>query len=261
MSSLVESLEHALSPPAMNSDLLKKFKLGTVNQHAGPLIIGVAGGSASGKTSVCKVIEGMMNRSATVVALDSFYHDLTEEQKLNPSAVNYDHPEMFDFDALIEVVQGLRRGEAVQVPVYDYVTSSRVEYTTVPPADIVLIEGIFVLLHEELRDLFDLKIFVDTDSDERLARRIERDIAERGRTVQSVLTQYRQTVKPAHDDFIQPTMRNADVIVPRGVDNKSALDMIVSYLQFVVLQHSGMNSPAVSHAQLPSMNHGYNGHL
>ncbi|KAG9394865.1 Uridine kinase like [Carpediemonas membranifera] len=217
----------------MNSDLLQKFRGGHISRHAGPLIIGVAGGSASGKTSCCKAIEGMMpNRTATVIALDSFYHDLTEEQRHNPEACNFDHPEMFDFNALIEVVQGLRRGEAVQVPVYDYVTSSRVDYTTVQPVDIVLVEGIFVLLHDELRKLFDLKIFVDTDADERLARRIERDITERGRTILSVLTQYRLTVKPAHDDFIQPSMRNADVSVPRGVDNKSAMQMLVSHIQF-----------------------------
>ncbi len=158
---------------------------------------------------------------------------------------------MFDFEYLAEVVSDLKAGRSAEIPVYNYKTSMREEETqTVRSAEVILVEGIFVLWHEELRNLFDMKIFVDTDSDERLARRITRDIAERGRTMESVLTQYRTTVKPAHDEFIQPTMRSADIIVPRGVDNSSAIDMIVSYLQYVVLGHYLQASPQLAHRDL-----------
>ncbi len=157
---------------------------------------------------------------------------------------------MFDFEYLIEVVSDLKAGRNAEIPIYNYKTSMREEETrTVRPADIILVEGIFVLWDEQLREHFDMKIFVDTDSDERLARRLTRDIAERGRTMDSVLTQYRNTVKPAHDEFIQPTMRHADLIIPRG-DNKNAMDMIVSYLQFNILQSKLQQSPKIGDRDL-----------
>ena len=165
--------------------------------------------------------------------MDSFYRPLTPEQtKLAyENNYNFDHPDAFDYDALYHVICELKKGHSVDVPIYDFNTHSRrPETTKIHSANVVIFEGIFALWDKNVRDLMDMKMFVDTDSDIRLARRLKRDIAERGRSMESVLEQYSRFVKPAFDEHIYPTMRYADVIIPRGLDNVAAIDVVTKHL-------------------------------
>lgn len=201
-----------------------------------PLVIGIAGGSCSGKTSVTRAIyEEFKNHSVVVIEQDYYYKDqshMTFEERLQ---TNYDHPLAFDTDLLIDHVKTLLNRESIEKPMYDYVEHTRAkEVTTVEPKDVIIVEGILVLEDERLRDLMDIKLFVDTDSDLRIIRRIQRDIKERGRTADSVIEQYITAVRPMHNMFIEPTKRYADVIIPEGGGNNVAIDLMVTKIKTIL---------------------------
>uniref|UniRef100_A0A1I8BWE4 Uridine kinase n=1 Tax=Meloidogyne hapla TaxID=6305 RepID=A0A1I8BWE4_MELHA len=198
-------------------------------------LIGICGGSASGKTTVAqKIIERLEMPWVTVLAMDSFYNVLNEEQHhlADKQEYNFDHPNAFDFDLLYQTLLRLRDGKSVEVPVYDFTTHKRSKNPKLMyGADILIFEGILSFHTPEIVDLMDMKVFVDTDSDTRLARRLQRDISERGRDVAGVLDQYIKFVKPAFDSFIAPSMKHSDIIVPRGGENLVAIDLIVRHIK------------------------------
>ena len=200
-----------------------------------PFVIGVAGGTGSGKSTVAdRVIATVGHQRVAVLALDSYYNDhahLSIEERIR---VNYDHPDAFDWALLNTQVRTLIEGDPVAVPVYDFATHTRSgESMTLRAAPIVIIEGILVLFEAELRELMDLKVFVDADADVRFIRRLERDVRERGRTPESVIAQYLETVRPSHLSFIEPSKRYADVIIPHGGYNEPALDMLAARIRSV----------------------------
>ncbi|WP_433743325.1 uridine kinase [Falsibacillus pallidus] len=201
-----------------------------------PIVIGVAGGSGSGKTSVTKAIyEHFTGHSILMIEQDYYYKDQSElpfEERLK---TNYDHPLAFDNDLLIEHLKSLLNYEAVEKPVYDYTIHTRSDETiTVEPKDVIIIEGILVLEDERLRNLMDIKLYVDTDADLRIIRRMLRDIKERGRTMDSVIDQYINVVRPMHNQFIEPTKRYADIIIPEGGHNHVAIDLMVTKIQTIL---------------------------
>eukprot|EP00092_Neocalanus_flemingeri_P015527 GFUD01016808.1.p1 GENE.GFUD01016808.1~~GFUD01016808.1.p1 ORF type:complete len:241 (-),score=64.79 GFUD01016808.1:119-841(-) len=214
--------------------------------HKVPFLIGVAGGTASGKTTVCaKLMETLgqnemssVEKEVVSLSQDSFYRELSHQEiaKAEKGMFNFDHPDAFDHQLMETVMQSILSGKPTKVPVYDFKTHSRVPgvFTTIYPSDVVLVEGILVFYYATLRDLFDLKLFVDTDPDTRLARRVLRDIEERGRDLDQVLHQYTTLVKPAFEEFCIPTKKFADVIVPRGAENTVALDLIKQYIQDII---------------------------
>lgn len=195
-----------------------------------PLVIGIAGGSGSGKTTVAQTI--LQRVGADRIAFlqhDSYYKDLRGLPPAQRTQFNFDHPNSLETDLLIEHIAALRAGKAVDVPIYDFSTDSRTaESFTVQPRDVILVEGILIFTEPALREVFDIKIFVDTDADLRFIRRLERDITERGRTTESVIKQYMHTVRPMHLEFVEPSKRYADVIIPEGGFNTAALDMVVA---------------------------------
>ena len=197
------------------------------------LVIGVAGGTGSGKSTVAdRVISRIGHRQVAVIALDSYYLDQAHLTLETRAAVDYDHPEAFDWELLRTHVQALIDGYAVDVPVYDFSTFTRTERVeTVASAPIVIVEGILVLWDAGLRALMDLKVFVDADADVRFIRRLTRDVAERGRTTESVINQYLGTVRPAHLNFVEPSKRYADVIIPHGGKNEPALQMLAARVE------------------------------
>ena len=195
-------------------------------------IIGIAGGTGSGKTTVVKkIVEALPPHYVSVVPLDSYYNDtshMTEEER---HAINFDHPDAFDWKLLIKQVNQLRKGEAIEQPTYSYILCNRLSETVhVEPKPVIIIEGIMTLLNKKLRDMMDLKIFVDADSDERLIRNIQRDIVERGRDVKAVVDRYLDVLKPMHEQFIEPTKRYADIIIPQGGENKKGIEMVFKYI-------------------------------
>ncbi|EFJ49721.1 hypothetical protein VOLCADRAFT_104172 [Volvox carteri f. nagariensis] len=202
--------------------------------HSGVFIIGVSGGTASGKTTVCDTIMQRLHDSCVVMlSQDSFYRCLTEAERENVTSFNFDHPDAFDKPLLLETLQKLREGRPVQVPTYDFSRHTRSEEVRVTgPADVVVVEGILVLAMKEVREMCNMKIFVDTDDDLRLARRIQRDVACRGRDVVGVIRQYTEFVKPMFDQFVAPSRRHADVIIPWGKgENLVAIDLIVEHIR------------------------------
>lgn len=205
-----------------------------------PVVIGVAGGSGSGKTSVTKAIyESFKGHSITMLQQDFYYKDQSDlpfEERLK---TNYDHPLAFDNELLIEHIETLLRYESIEKPVYDYSLHTRSkEIIEVEPKDVIILEGILVLEDERLRNLMDIKLFVDTDADIRIIRRMSRDIKERGRTLDSVIDQYTNVVRPMHNQFIEPTKRYADVIIPEGGQNHVAIDLMVTKIQTILEQKS-----------------------
>lgn len=200
-----------------------------------PFLIGVCGGSASGKTTVCQRIGSQLdNERVLILSLDSFYKNLTPQQREQVASYDFDHPNAFDFDLMRDTLAALARGEATDIPTYDFKTHSRLNETVrVDPcsADVIILEGILTFYSKELRDLFDMKIYVHTDTDECLIRRIRRDMNERGRSLESVLHQYETFVKPAFDEFIEPGRRHADIIIPRGGSNDVAIDLILEHVK------------------------------
>jgi uridine kinase len=197
---------------------------------AKPFLLGVAGGSGSGKTTVAERLAGLIGgNELALLRLDAYYCDRNHLPFEERAADNYDHPDAFDWPLLLDHVRALLQGLEVQVPVYDFATYQRLpDRLTVAPARIVVVEGILVLYEPELRELFDLRVFVDTDADVRFIRRLERDVAERQRSPESVIEQYLATVRPSHLQFIEPSKRYADVIVPHGGMNAPALDVLMA---------------------------------
>lgn len=202
-----------------------------------PFLLGVAGGSGSGKTTVAERLAGLVGGTdLALLRLDAYYRDRNHLPFDERAAINYDHPDAFDWPLLLDHVKALGDGLAVQVPVYDFATYLRLpERITVTPARIVVVEGILVLYEPELRERFDLKVFVDTDADVRFIRRLERDVAQRERSTTSVIEQYLATVRPSHQQFIEPSKRHADVIVPHGGMNAPALDVLLARVRELLL--------------------------
>ena len=198
-----------------------------------PLIIGIAGGTGSGKTTLVDRLKEQFGDDISVLAHDSYYaehHDLSLEER---RALNYDHPAAFDTDRMIQDLEDLKAGKTVQVPVYDYTLHDRLEETReVTPNKVILVEGILIFDNKALRDLLDIKLFVDTDADVRILRRIHRDVTERGRTLDTVMEQYLKTVKPMHEQFVEPSKRYADIIIPEGGKNTVALMMIMQRIAY-----------------------------
>ncbi|KAJ6950947.1 uridine kinase-like protein 3 [Populus alba x Populus x berolinensis] len=204
-----------------------------------PFVIGVAGGAASGKTTVCDmIIQQLHDQRVVLVNQDSFYHDLTDEELTRVHEYNFDHPDAFDTEQLLCAMEKLRHGQAVDIPNYDFKSYKNVfPARRVNPSDVIILEGILIFHDPRIRELMNMKIFVDTDADVRLARRIRRDIVEKGRDIATVLDQYSKFVKPAFDDFILPTKKYADIIIPRGGDNHVAIDLIVQHIRTKLGQH------------------------
>jgi uridine kinase len=198
-----------------------------------PFIIGVCGGTASGKTSVCEdILKKLENQRVVIISQDSFYCALGEKQLSEVHSYNFDHPNAFDWKLLEDVLGGIKAGKRVDIPQYSFITHSRLtESTPLYGADVILFEGILAFYTQQLRETMDLKLFVDTDADTRLSRRVMRDISERGRTLQGVLHQYETFVKPAFEEYILPTKKYADVIIPRGIDNQVAIKLIVQHIR------------------------------
>ncbi|XP_048433760.1 uridine kinase-like protein 5 [Pyrus x bretschneideri] len=204
-----------------------------------PFFIGVAGGTASGKTTVCNmIISQLRDQRVVLVNQDSFYHSLDAEKLKRVHEYNFDHPEAFNTELLLSCMEHLKRGQAVSIPNYDFKTHQAIEPARkVNPPDIIILEGILVLHDPRVRDLMNMKIFVDTDSDVRLSRRIQRDTVERGRNIENVLDQYARFVKPSFEEFILPSKKYADIIIPRGGDNDVAIDLIVQHIHTKLGQH------------------------
>lgn len=212
----------------------------TGNVYHQPFVIGVGGGAASGKTTVCDmIIQQLHDQRVVVVNQDSFYHNLTEEELSRVHEYNFDHPDAFDTEQLLRAIDKLMHGQAVDIPKYDFKSykSNVFPARRVNPSDVIILEGILVFHDPRVRELMNMKIFVDTDADVRLARRIRRDTVDKGRDIGMVLDQYSKFVKPAFDDFILPTKKYADIIIPRGGDNHVAVDLIVQHIRTKLGQH------------------------
>ena len=197
------------------------------------LIIGIAGGSGSGKTTVVKAITEQLKERVTVIPQDAYYKDLSHYSAQQKRDHNFDHPDSIDFELLCEQLQQLKDGKSVEQPVYSYITCSRSkeETVTVHPADVRIVEGILIFTCEKVREQMDIKLFVDADDDDRLMRVISRDILERGKTVDWVIERYTKTVKPMYLQFIEPSKRYADIIIPQGGHNKVAIDIISATIE------------------------------
>ena len=211
----------------------------TESKSKNTMVVGIGGGTGSGKTTLADLIRKRMGMgSIAFLAHDAYYRDqkhLTPEER---AKVNYDHPDSLETDLMVRHIQQLLRGQAIEMPVYDFSTHSRkTETVHVSPKPVILVEGILIFVEKELRDLFDMKIFVDTDADIRLIRRLLRDIQERGRTLQSVVDQYLRTVRPMHLEFVDASKRYADIIIPEGGFNVVALDMVITRLQSLLEGH------------------------
>ena len=201
--------------------------------HNSPLVIGIAGGSGSGKTTVAQeILQRVGPDRIAYIQHDSYYKDLTGLPPTQRAEVNFDHPNSLETELLISHVELLKNGQQIEVPIYDFSKHSRTEETfKVNPRGVIVVEGILIFVEAALRSLFDVKLFVDTDADIRLIRRLQRDITERGRTVDSVIKQYQSTVRPMHLEFVEPSKRYADVIIPEGGFNTAALDMVVARIE------------------------------
>ena len=202
------------------------------------LVIGIAGGTGSGKTTLMKNIVSRFGDEVTVISHDNYYKrhdDMTYEERC---LINYDEPAAFETELMVGQLAQLKAGHAIECPVYDFTVHNRSnDFVTIEPRRIIIVEGILIFADEALRDLMDVRIFVDTDADVRLCRRIKRDVNKRGRTLESVLTQYQTTVKPMHEKYVEPSKRSANIVVPEGGKNTVALDMIMGFLQGHLEEH------------------------
>ena len=197
------------------------------------LVIGIAGGSGSGKTTVVKAITEHLAGKVVVIPQDSYYKDASHLPLEERQKINFDHPDAIDWKFMCQQIRELKQGHAIEQPIYSYITCTRskTDTITVEPADVIIIEGILIFTCKELRDQMNIKIFVDADGDDRLMRIIVRDIAERGRSISTAIDHYTDTVKPMHLQFIEPSKRYADVIVPQGGHNTVAIDMITTRIE------------------------------
>jgi uridine kinase len=198
-----------------------------------PLLIGIAGGSGSGKSTVArKLADALREASVVFLDMDAYYRNLTHLTLEERRVVNWDHPDAFDLDLLAEHLDALANGRAIRKPIYDFVTHTRrPECEIIEPADVIVIDGILLFAEARVRDLCDVKVFVDADADIRVLRRIRRDMRDRGRPLEEIIDQYLSTVQPMHLQFVEPSKRYADVIVPRGGRNAVAIEMIVAKIQ------------------------------
>lgn len=197
------------------------------------IIIGIAGGTGSGKSTVVKrIVESLSENEVVVLPQDSYYKDSSHVPVNERQNINFDHPDAFEWSLLAEHVEKLKKEESIEQPIYSYLTCTRQEETIhIEPREVVIIEGILALCDEQLRNMMDLKVFVDADADERLIRVIGRDIAERGRTAEQVMKRYVSVLKPMHQQFIEPCKRYADLIVPEGGNNQVAIDILTMYIK------------------------------
>ena len=200
-----------------------------------PVIIGVAGGSGSGKTTVVEeIIRDLGPDAVAFIQHDSYYHDRSHVPPDERVNINYDHPDALETTLLVEHLRRLKSGHPIQVPIYDFTNHARTTDTsTVEPRNVIILEGILILADRELRDLMDIRVFVDTDPDLRILRRIDRDINERGRSLESVVQQYLRTVRPMHLEFVEPSKRYAHVIIPEGGHNRVAVDMLLTKIRSI----------------------------
>lgn len=198
-----------------------------------PFIIGIAGGTGSGKTTVVrKVVENLPKNEVAIIPQDSYYKDNRHLPLEERQEINFDHPGSIEFKLLIDHIKKLKEGEVIKQPIYSYLTCMRSEESiTVEAKKVIIIEGILILQNAQLRDLMDIKVYVDADNDDRLMRVIQRDLIERGRSVNKVLERYEKTVKPMHLQFVEPTKRYADVIIPQGGNNKVGIDLLASIIE------------------------------
>jgi len=197
------------------------------------LIIGIAGGTGSGKTTVVRrIIEQLPPGEVSVLPQDSYYRDNADIPLEERQKINFDHPDSLEFELLVKHLKYLKQGKTIELPTYSYLTCTRGKETiSIHPTQVVIVEGILILGNKQLRDLMDLRIFVDADADDRLSRVISRDIIERGRDISQVLNRYKETVKPSHLQFIEPTKRYANLIVPQGGNNKVAINLLKQYIE------------------------------
>lgn len=201
------------------------------------IVIGIAGGSGSGKTTLMKNLIARFQDDVTVLSHDNYYKPFSELTLEERRKVNYDHPDAFDTDMMFEHLRALKEGKTIQCPIYDFTTYERLKQTTrIEPCKVILVEGILIFENKALCSQMDIKIFVDTDADVRLIRRVRRDVAKRGRSLDSVLTQYLSTVKPMHEQFVEPSKKNADLVVLEGGKNLVALEMIIDRIQHHINQ-------------------------
>jgi uridine kinase len=212
--------------------------MGNMKTRPAPVVIGIAGGTGSGKTTVANVILQRVGAdSIAFLPHDAYYKDLQHLPSAQRELVNFDHPDSLETELMVKHLEALRRWEPVEIPIYDFTNHSRTDRTLrVEPQPIILVEGILIFAEPKLRDLFDAKIFVDTPPDIRFIRRLERDIMERGRTVESVIKQYETTVRPMHLEFVEPSKRVADVIIPEGGFNTVAMDMVVARIEALLFK-------------------------
>ena len=203
----------------------------TIHKH--PLVIGIAGGTGSGKTTVANaILEKVGEKKVSYLPHDAYYKDLRNLPPIQRENVNFDHPNSLESSLMKAHIEQLKAGQEIKLPIYDFTTHTRTDKTIdIPSNPIILVEGILIFVDPELRKLFDVKIFVDTDPDIRLIRRIQRDITERGRKVESVLHQYQATVRPMHLEFVEPSKRYADIIIPEGGHNVVALEMVIARIE------------------------------
>ncbi len=209
-----------------------------MQRRAPPLVIGIAGGSGSGKTTLARLIMQRVGEDRIAyLPHDAYYKDLSHLPPVQRMSVNFDHPDSLDTELLIQHIRQLRNYQPVELPIYDFKTHTRTQETRrIEPRSVIMVEGILIFVDPQLRQLLDVKIFVDTDADIRLIRRLERDIRERGRTTEMVITQYLKTVRPMHLEFVEPSKRYADVIVPEGGMNEVAMEMVAARLEALLRQ-------------------------
>ena len=202
-----------------------------------PVIIGIAGGSASGKTSVARRLVETFDdtNTVTIIRQDDYYHDQSHMPFQERLKTNYDHPDAFDNDLLIKQIDDLAAGKAIEKPTYDYVNHTRSSITeVVKPCDVLILEGLFILEDDDIRERLDMKIYIDTDADVRFIRRLKRDVRDRGRTIESVCDQYMNTVRVMHEAFVEPSKRKADIIIPEGSHNEVAMDLLLTKISSII---------------------------
>jgi uridine kinase len=217
-------------------------KVFIVTKDSSMIIIGIAGGTGSGKTTVArKIVERLPKDEVALISQDSYYNDTTHLTMDERRKLNFDHPSAFDWELFSKQISDLKNGKAIEQPTYSYIESNRLPETVhVEPKEVIIVEGILALYNKEMRDLMDLKIFVDADADDRLIRVIQRDIVERGRTVEMVLQRYEAVLKPMHQEFVEPTKQNADIIIPQGGHNKRAINLMCHYIERILLKRKNI---------------------